>query len=751
MHETPERGPAVGPQVIFGFDVTGRCTLSTGIGLDLLQVKPGELVGQNLFTVYGDDETSVAALSRVLAGETFTVEREFHGRLLAIYYEPVRNAHDVVIGAIGVTTDVTDQRRLERETRAARQRATLLADLSTALTREILDSEALLRLAVRAVTEPVADAAVVWLRRPGGTSLRPRARWRREGDLVTVPDEGEHPEPDLADLQTLVVPQVLETRGEEAGLRVPLRSRGLLLGVIDMTRATSQGPFTDHDLDLVTDIGDRCALALDNALLLDAQREASEQLVKFQAMADASDNLVGITDNEDRFVYTNPRVRQTGIEISPEDVVWTAAATYAGDSSGSDIRRGLESTGRWSGDLRIFVPEHEVIVQLDVFRLSHPGTGAALGTGWIAKDVTGLRATEEALRTANTDLKQFKALVEASPDFIAIAGLDGAVKYVNPAGREIVGLDPDLDVTTTTIVDYLTPEGIKASVEVEQPAVIAHGHWEGESTLRNRKGPPVPVAIASFLMHDAETGEPFALATVQRDLSERLAAETALRELADQRQALLTRLVDAQEVERTRIAADVHDDPVQALAAVDLRLGLLQRRLRERAPDLLESLEPLRASVTGATERLRALLFDLEPPDLQDGLAAALRSAAEGIFEGTGTRWTVDGAREPEVPNAIRAIAFRIATEALTNTRKHADAQHVTVTVRDRDGGLEVSIADDGGGLGPEPVRSTPGHRGLVNMQDRAAIAGGWCALSTPLSGGTLVTVWLPGPDAGPG
>ena len=92
-----------------------------------------------------------------------------------------------------------------------------------------------------------------------------------------------------------------------------------------------------------------------------------------------------------------------------------------------------------------------------------------------------------------------------------------------------------------------------------------------------------------------------------------------------------------------------------------------------------------------------------------------------------------------------------IIAEALTNTRKHADAQHVTVTVRDRDGGLEVSIADDGGGLGPEPVRSTPGHRGLVNMQDRAAIAGGWCALSTPLSGGTLVTVWLPGPDAGPG
>ena len=119
-------------------------------------------------------------------------------------------------------------------------------------------------------------------------------------------------------------------------------------------------------------------------------------------------------------------------------------------------------------------------------------------------------------------------------------------------------MDPAVDVTTTTIPDYLTPQGLSASLNTEQPAVIARGHLAGESTLRNYSGPPIPVAISSFLIRDSETGEPFALATVQRDMSERLAAETALRELADQRQALLTRLVDAQDEER---AADCRRRP----------------------------------------------------------------------------------------------------------------------------------------------------------------------------------------------
>jgi PAS domain S-box-containing protein len=542
----------------------------------------------------------------------------------------------------------------------------------------------------------------------------------------------------------LLLSELTERFGLRSDLRLPLRARGVLVGTIDVARSARRGDFGDDDIAFAVEVADRCALALDNAMLLDAHREAREQLVKFQALADASDNLIGIADNEGRLLYVNPSVYAAGIEPT-EDDVWRTVASEAGVDVPADIAGALQAQGHWTGDLTISASDEQMTVNADVFLLHHPDSGAELGTAWIAQDVTEHRATEAALLSAYADLKQFKALVEASTDFIAIADLDGSVRYVNPPGRELIGMSADVDVTTTTIADYLTPEGLKASLEVEQPAVVAHGHWEGESTLRNhRGGDPIPVVIASFLVRDPQTGEPFALATVQRDITERLAAETALRELAEQRRALLTRLVDAQDAERSRIAADVHDDPVQALAAVDLRLGLLRTQLNDRAPDLLPNLDRLKATVLGATDRLRALLFDLEPPDLSNGLAGALTRAAGELFENTDVRWSVDGQDEPDVPDATRAVAYRIGREALINARKHAGASEVRVTVSGSGGGLEVRIIDDGVGLGPDPVQSPRGHRGLLNMEDRAAVAGGRLDLRNRQPTGVAVTLWLP-------
>ena len=141
------------------------------------------------------------------------------------------------------------------------------------------------------------------------------------------------------------------------------------------------------------------------------------------------------------------------------------------------------------------------------------------------------------------------------------------------------------------------------------------------------------------MINDPVTHAPFAIATIQRDIRERRRAEAARRELSEQRARLLTRLVQAQEDERARIAADVHDDSVQALAAVDLRLGVLRRRLAEQAPHLVESVAFVQDTITAATGRLRDLLFDLESPVHRGGLEDALAGAAEFVFGGTGVRF----------------------------------------------------------------------------------------------------------------
>ena len=174
------------------------------------------------------------------------------------------------------------------------------------------------------------------------------------------------------------------------------------------------------------------------------------------------------------------------------------------------------------------------------------------------------------------------------------------------------------------------------------------------------------------------------------------------------RQGLMERLVEAQDAERARIAADVHDDSIQALAAVDMRLSALQRRLRTSAPEELPGVETVIQSVHEATGRLRSLLFELETPAVEADLADAIRDAAAHVFEDTSTQVRVIEVARAPLPTSLRVSAYRIAREALVNVRKHAHARTVTVTVDAHAHGVAVQVVDDG------LVLSVPGAAALV-------------------------------------
>jgi PAS domain S-box-containing protein len=221
------------------------------------------------------------------------------------------------------------------------------------------------------------------------------------------------------------------------------------------------------------------------------------------------------------------------------------------------------------------------------------------------------------------------------------------------------------------------------------------------------------------------------------------AAARRLEQVATQRTELLRRLVTAQEGERTRLAADIHDEPVQALAAADLRLGLLQSRLATVAPDLEASVTKIQDTLATATGGLRQMLFDLEPLDSDAGCAAVVREAASHIFEDVPLSWTLECDDAVALPDAEQTHALRIIKEALINVRKHALASTVAISIRNQDRGIEVAVSDDGVGLAPD-AEARPGHRGLQTMRDRAELAGGWCRLEDRPGGGTTLRFWVP-------
>lgn len=390
----------------------------------------------------------------------------------------------------------------------------------------------------------------------------------------------------------------------------------------------------------------------------------------------------------------------------------------------------LEPVGRWFS-LRVF-PSHDAITLY--FR-----------------DVTDVRAAEaeqaEAARRlaeAYSQRARFRALLEASEDYIGIADLEGHALYLNPGGRELIGLPPERDIRTLSISDLLPPEWIEQAMTVEVPALRRDGAWSGEhELLDHRGGPPIPVRVSSFVLRDPDTGRPAALATVQRDIREERAANARLRRVAEQRRLLAARLVAEHDDERARIAAEVQADAVQRMIRLQCEFDQLQQQLRDAVPQFEETMDQLGEALAGTIERLRGLLFDLEPDDVEHSLADGLRSVVEHVFEHSPVDCVQDVAPAADLAPEQRSHALRIVREALTNVRTHAQATRIEVRARARADGVEVSVADDGVGISAD-LGSRPGHRGLVAMRDRAEIAGGRFELRPVEPHGTAVVFWLP-------
>ncbi|HSB39812.1 MAG TPA: histidine kinase, partial [Gaiellaceae bacterium] len=206
----------------------------------------------------------------------------------------------------------------------------------------------------------------------------------------------------------------------------------------------------------------------------------------------------------------------------------------------------------------------------------------------------------------------------------------------------------------------------------------------------------------------------------------------------DEREQLLRRAIEASDVERRRIARDLHDGVVQDLAAVSYSLSAAA----EGAPEPYdEQLRTAAAETRQGIGQLRTLLVEIYPPELhRAGLEAALADLASAArARGIETTVEVDGGalgRETE------ALFFRVAQEALRNVVKHAAAGHVRVDVGRRDGRAALLVADDGRGF--DPVATPEGHFGLAMLADLVGDSGGELVVDSAPGQGARVSVEVP-------
>lgn len=218
------------------------------------------------------------------------------------------------------------------------------------------------------------------------------------------------------------------------------------------------------------------------------------------------------------------------------------------------------------------------------------------------------------------------------------------------------------------------------------------------------------------------------------------------RRLTESRSRLLDRVLSAQEDERRRIAADLHDGLGQSLTSVQLRLAAIEQATAE--PVVRERVAATRSVVGAALDDIRRLVRDTRPPALDDlGLAAALENLLDDVAGAAGleSSFACTGDRPGRLPAPIETAVFRAVQEALTNAVRHAGAVRVDVTMHRAAAALVVTVVDDGGGFDVAAARrATPQPFGILGMQERTAALGGDVEISSRPGRGTTVVVRIP-------
>ena len=236
------------------------------------------------------------------------------------------------------------------------------------------------------------------------------------------------------------------------------------------------------------------------------------------------------------------------------------------------------------------------------------------------------------------------------------------------------------------------------------------------------------------------------------EVLEEIAAGTAandVREPAPARQ-MSARIIEAQERERSRIAADLHDGVAQTMGVVKYGVESRIAELRRRYPDMeLSEFERVVEQIHEAIEDLRKISRNLSPSMLSDfGICTAIDLLCQEFGADIPDIEVVCAAciNEIAIPEPIKIAIFRIVQEALNNIGKHADPSNVRVALIATDEGLSLEIQDDGAGFDAEPLPATGegrGGLGLASMRERVELTGGSFELeSAPGKGTTIRSRW---------